>query len=306
MGEFLGFAYYAEVPVVLFDIQRVGPSTGMPTRTQQSDVLSCAYASHGDTKHILLFPANPKECFEMSVKAFDLADRFQTPVFVMSDLDLGMNEWMVDPLEWSGDYVPDRGKVLLHDDLEKMVQAKEPFYRYFDKDGDGVVTRTYPGAHPKLGSFFTRGSGHDRFGRYTEDAADYQDNMDRLRRKFDTAKAYVPEAEIKINDAQKSVGVVYYGTTAEPMAEVLQMLSKKHPHMNLCRIRAFPFTKKVEEFLADHQKIVIVEQNRDQQLAALIRIETGTDPKKMCPVTAYSGLPPSAVELTEKISEVLS
>jgi 2-oxoglutarate ferredoxin oxidoreductase subunit alpha len=192
MSEFLGYGYYAEIPAVIFNVQRTGPSTGMPTRTQQADILTCAYASHGDTRHVLLFPADPGECFTMAIDAFDLAERLQTPVMVLSDLDIGMNDWMVPEFDFDEKRIPDRGKVLTAEDLDKM----DKFYRYLDVDGDGITYRTLPGTHPK-GSFFTRGSGHTKYGSYTEDADEYQDVMDRLLLKWETARTLVPDAEIE-------------------------------------------------------------------------------------------------------------
>ncbi|WP_372719419.1 2-oxoacid:acceptor oxidoreductase subunit alpha [Immundisolibacter sp.] len=296
MTEFLGLAYYAEIPVVLFDIQRCGPSTGMPTRTQQPDLLSSAYASHGDTKHVLLFPASPKECFELSVQAFDLAERLQTPVLVMSDLDLGMNDWLSEPLTWEDSYVPDRGKVLTTQQLDDGVQ----FYRYLDVDGDAIPYRTLPGTHPDKGAFFTRGSGHDRLGAYTEDGAKYQDNVDRLRRKFDTAATLVPDAIVERQPGSSS-GVLYFGTSAEVMPEALDALSAQGMELDALRLRAFPFTQQVHDFIAGHDTVFVVEQNRDGQLRALLLIEGNLNPAKLVPVLNYDGMPVTADFLVRSI-----
>jgi 2-oxoglutarate ferredoxin oxidoreductase subunit alpha len=234
MSEFIGFGYYAEIPAVIFNVQRTGPSTGMPTRTQQSDILSCAYASHGDTKHVLLFPADPHECFTMSPLAFDLADRLQTPVMVLSDLDIGMNDWMVPEFEWDPGYVHDRGKILSAEDLEKM----DVFYRYLDVDGDAIPYRTLPGTHPK-GSYFTRGSGHTKLGAYTENAADYQDVVDRLTEKWETARTLVPEPEI-VYSKTNNAAILTVGSGNGACKEALDRLDKRKAGMNYCRVKAFP------------------------------------------------------------------
>ena len=297
MTEFLGLAYYAEIPVVLFDIQRCGPSTGMPTRTQQSDLLSSAYASHGDTKHVLLFPASPKECFDMAAQAFDLAERLQTPVLVMSDLDLGMNDWLSEPLSWDDAYRPDRGKVLTTQQLEDGVQ----FYRYLDVDGDAIPYRTLPGTHPSKGAFFTRGSGHDRLGAYTEDGDKYQDNVDRLRRKFDTAATLVPDAVIE-RDRGNSAGILYIGTTAEVIPEALDALTAQGLDVDALRVRAFPFSKRVYDFIAAHDTVFVVDQNRDGQLRAMLLIEGNLDPARLVSVLSYDGMPVTADLLVHSIS----
>ena len=297
MTEFLGLAYYAEIPVVLFDIQRCGPSTGMPTRTQQSDLLSSAYASHGDTKHVLLFPASPKECFDMAAQAFDLAERLQTPVLVMSDLDLGMNDWLSEPLTWDDAYRPDRGKVLTTQQLEDGVQ----FYRYLDVDGDAIPYRTLPGTHPSKGAFFTRGSGHDRLGAYTEDGDKYQDNVDRLRRKFDTAATLVPDA-VALRDRGNSAGILYIGTTAEVIPEALDALTAQGLDVDALRVRAFPFSKRVYDFIAAHDTVFVVDQNRDGQLRAMLLIEGNLDPARLVSVLSYDGMPVTADLLVHSIS----
>jgi 2-oxoglutarate/2-oxoacid ferredoxin oxidoreductase subunit alpha len=302
MSEFLGLAYYAEVPVVLFDIQRAGPSTGMPTRTQQADLVAAAYASHGDTKHVLLFPSSPKEGFELSVTAFDLADRLQTPVIVMSDLDLGMNSWLSEPFEWNELYRPDRGKVLDYAALE----AGTPFYRYLDVDGDGIPYRTYPGTHPARGAFFTRGSGHDKYGTYTEDSDKYQDNLDRLRRKFDTAAKLVPKPVMEATPGADA-GVLYFGTTAEPMREALEGLAERGVKLDAMRLRAFPFDESVHRFVAAHETVFVVEQNRDAQLRTLLLAENVTaSAEKLVSLLHYGGLPVTAEFLIDNILERLA
>jgi 2-oxoglutarate ferredoxin oxidoreductase subunit alpha len=300
MGEFLGFAYYAEIPLVVFDIQRVGPSTGLPTRTQQGDILACAYASHGDTRHILLFPANPEECFALSVRAFDLAERFQTPVIVLSDLDIGMNEWMCPALKWDDSYRPDRGKVLGPAELEKA----GAFYRYLDPDGDGISYRTLPGSHPK-GAYFTRGTGHNPYGKYSEKAEDYVENVDRLRRKFRGARAAVPAAVIG-GPGGVPFGVVTVGGCDLAVREALERLAGEGLAFDLLRIRAFPFGREVEQFLADHAHVFVVEQNRDAQLRSLLVLETGVAKEKLSSILAYGGMPLDAGTVTEGIRELLA
>jgi len=295
MNEFIGLAYYAEIPVVLFDVQRVGPSTGMPTRTQQCDLLSCAYASHGDTRHVLLFPADPEECFYMSVQAFDLAERLQTPVFVLLDLDIGMNDWMVPDLQWDDDWRPDRGKVLTADMLEKI----ERFHRYVDVDGDGIPWRTIPGVGEK-GAYFTRGSGHNQYGAYTEDSAEYQMVLDRLLRKFHGARVLVPAPVIE-GGGQESVALVAYGSSHGAAREAMDILRKVGITVDYMRIRAFPFSQQVEDFLASHQKIFVVEQNRDAQMRSLLTLETGVEKSKLRSILHYSGLPMTSHEIVEAV-----
>jgi len=298
MGEFIGLAYYAEVPAVVFDVQRTGPSTGMPTRTQQGDILSCAYASHGDTKHICLYPADPREAFEMAVAAFDLAERFQTPVFVLSDLDIGMNDWMVPKLTWDDSYRPDRGKVLSADELEKA----EKFYRYLDVDGDGITYRTLPGVHPK-GAYFTRGSGHNKFGGYTEDSEEYQEVLDRLGRKVKgAAKSVPPPSFIRRTGAKKSI--VSIGGCHGACLEALDLLAADGQVIDYMRIRGFPFGEEVREFLEQHETNYIVEQNRDGQLRSLLLLETGVPGAKMESVRHYSGLPLSAHQVITSIKNM--
>jgi 2-oxoglutarate ferredoxin oxidoreductase subunit alpha len=288
MNEFIGLAYYAEIPAVIFDIQRVGPSTGMPTRTQQCDLLLAAYASHGDTKHVLLFPNSPEECFYMAIQAFDLAERLQTPIFVMSDLDIGMNDWMCPALQWDDAYQPDRGKVLSSEQIAKL----EKFQRYVDKDGDAITYRTLPGVHPK-GAYFTRGSGHNQFGGYTEDANEYQAVLDRLRRKFDTAKTLVPTA-VLTGRGNQSIGIVSIGSCDGAVREALDTLKRRGIQLDYLRLRAFPFGKEVEDFLASHSTLFVVEQNRDAQLRSLLTLETAVAKSKLRSILHYSGLPMSA------------
>jgi 2-oxoglutarate ferredoxin oxidoreductase subunit alpha len=286
MSEFLGFAYFTELPAVLFDVQRVGPSTGMPTRTQQADLLAAAYASHGDTKHVLLFPRDPRECFELAVQAFDLADRLQTPVIVMSDLDIGMNDWMCPELGWDPDYRWDRGKVLTAEDLA----SAKSFHRYVDVDGDGIPQRTLPGVHPR-GAYFVRGSGHNQFGAYTEDSAEYQQVVDRLTRKWQTAAELVPEPVIRRSRKRANVGIVAVGSCDAAIDEALDRLARKDIHADYCRIRALPFGKKVRQFLEDHEQVVVVEQNRDAQLKTLLMVETQFPAARLQSVLHYGGLP---------------
>ncbi|MBV8878271.1 MAG: 2-oxoacid:acceptor oxidoreductase subunit alpha, partial [Gammaproteobacteria bacterium] len=295
MNEFLGLAYYAEVPVVIFDIQRVGPSTGMPTRTQQGDLLLCAYASHGDTRHVCLYPANPEECFYMAAQAFDLAERLQTPVIVLSDLDIGMNDWMCRDLKWDDSYRPDRGKMLGKDEVLKL----EKFYRFLDRDGDGIGYRTLPGVHPKA-AYFTRGSGHTQYGAYTEDAAEYQLVLDRLLKKWATAKRVVPRAVIDATAVSRA-GIVSVGSCDGAIREALDVLKQRGVALDYMRIRSFPFSEDVENFLAAHELLFIVEQNRDAQLRALLTLETAVDKAKLRSLLHYSGLPISSSFIVEGV-----
>src|SRR6267154_1565758 len=295
MNEFVGLAYYAEVPCVIFDVQRVGPSTGMPTRTQQSDLMLCAYASHGDTRHVLLFPANPEECFYMAVQAFDLAERLQTPVLVLSDLDIGMNDWMCRDLKWDDSYRPDRGKVLGRDEVLKL----EKFYRFIDKDGDGITPRTLPGVHPKA-AYFARGSGHTQYGAYTEDAADYQLVLDRLLKKWATAKKLVPRALIDAT-AGAPVGLVSLGSCDGAVREAIEVLKGHGVGVDYMRVRSFPFSEDVERFLAAHQLLFVVEQNRDAQFRALLTLESAVDKSKLRSLLHYNGLPISSSFIVEGV-----
>ncbi|HZF30329.1 MAG TPA: 2-oxoacid:acceptor oxidoreductase subunit alpha [Gammaproteobacteria bacterium] len=298
MNEFLGFAYFTELPAVIFDVQRVGPSTGMPTRTQQADLLSAAFASHGDTKHVLLFPSDPGECFELAVAAFDLADRLQTPVIVMSDLDIGMNDWMCKELTWDVSYRPDRGKVLGAAELEGV----KAFHRYLDPDGDGIPYRTLPGVHPK-GAYFVRGSGHNQFGAYTEDAAEYQQVVDRLRTKWATAAKLVPEPVIRKARKPADWGIVSVGSCDPAINEALDKLAEKGIHVDYCRIRALPFGKKVTQFLEQHDRVFVVEQNRDAQLKSLLALETNHPMQRMQSILSYGGLPMDCRCIVEGLQE---
>jgi 2-oxoglutarate ferredoxin oxidoreductase subunit alpha len=298
MSELLGFAYFSEVPVVLFDIQRVGPSTGMPTRTQQSDVMSAAYASHGDTKHPVLFPADPGECFEMATQAFDLADRLQTPVIVLSDLDIGMNDWMCKKLEWDDSYQPDRGKVLDAEALEKA----EKFMRYDDVDGDGICARTYPGVHPK-GGYFLRGSGHNAAARYTEDSDEYQEVLDRLTRKFKTAESIVPTPVLRTSKRKTNIGVIAYGSSHNAVDEALDRLEEQGTYADYLRLRAFPFCEDVQQFLDAHDQVYVVEQNRDAQMRSLLCIELDVNKSKLIPVLHYGGMPINSSSIITAINE---
>ena len=300
MGEFIGFAYYAEVPAVIFDVQRTGPSTGMPTRTQQCDLLLCAYSSHGDTKHVLLFPANPEECFYMTIAAFDLADRLQTPIMMLTDLDIGMNDWICPNLQWDENYQPDKGKVLSAEDLESM----EAFYRYFDSDGDGIPYRTLPGEHAK-GSYFTRGSGHNKYGVYTEDSAEYQEVIDRLLVKWDTARSMVPGPAIEYSKCN-STAILSVGSCDGAVKEALIRLKEKNIDMNYCRVKAFPFNNDVKNFIDRHERIYVVEQNRDGQLRSLLMIDVDADPKKLISILHYDGMPIDAEFIFDKIKEEIA
>ena len=286
MNEFIGFAYFAELPAVIFDVQRVGPSTGMPTRTQQSDILAAAYASHGDTRHVLLFPANPKECFDQAVVAFDLADRLQTPVIVLLDLDIGMNDWMCEEFQWDDNYRADRGKVL---DAQELEEA-ENFYRYLDSDGDGIPYRTYPGVHPK-GAYFVRGSGHNKYGAYTEDSDEYQEVVDRLCLKWKTAATLVPAPAILKSPRPTDLAVVSVGSCDYAVLEAIEHLAGRGIFLDYLRVKAFPFSDEVEEFLEQHERVFVVEQNRDAQLKSLLTLETDYPKNRMISVLNYSGLP---------------
>jgi 2-oxoglutarate ferredoxin oxidoreductase subunit alpha len=295
MNEFLGLAYYAEVPAVIFDIQRVGPSTGMPTRTQQGDIMACAYASHGDTRQVCLYPANAEECFYMAVQAFDLAERLQTPVLVVSDLDIGMNDWMCREFHWDDAYRPDRGKMLDKAEIERL----EKFYRYVDKDGDGITYRTLPGVHPK-GAYFTRGSGHTQFGMYTEDSADYQLLLDRLLVKWNSAKKLVPRAIIDAT-ADSDLAIVSVGSCDGAIREAMDLLRARGVGLDYMRVRAFPFSEDVERFLEAHRVIFVVEQNRDAQLRALLTLETKVEKSKLHSLLHYNGLPISSRFIVEGV-----
>jgi 2-oxoglutarate/2-oxoacid ferredoxin oxidoreductase subunit alpha len=306
MSEFLGLAYFAEVPVVLFNIQRGGPSTGMPTRTQQSDIISCAYASHGDTKHVLLFPANPTECFSMGAQAFDLAERLQTPVIVMSDLDIGMNDWVTEPFAWNDAHVHDRGKVLSAEQLEKFKEVKgKDWGRYQDVDDDAIPYRTLPGTHPTKGAFFTRGTSHDENARYTEDGRIHARILDRIRRKFDTAAMIVPKPEIATRDKSGKTGLIYFGANTPAVHEALEGLEREGVKVNAMRLKAFPFTKEVTAFCAAHEAIFVVEQNRDAQMRSLLMTEANVAGTKLIPALNYDGMPMTAAFVRGAVLKIL-
>ncbi|WPP53667.1 2-oxoacid:acceptor oxidoreductase subunit alpha [Catalinimonas niigatensis] len=297
MSEFLGLAYFAEIPVVLVNVQRGGPSTGMPTRTQQSDLLSSAYASHGDTKHVLLFPSTPAECFDMSVKAFDLADRLQTPVIMMSDLDLGMNSHMSPPLKWDDERKYDLGKVLNAEELEKI----EKYGRYLDVDGDGICYRTIPGTHPTKGSFFTRGTSRDEYARYSEDGDVYQRIVDRLSKKWETAKSAVPVPEVYQEGSRSTQGIIFFGTSSYAALEALDLLKQQGIMLDAMRIKAFPFNSTVEDFIEVHEEVFVIEQNRDKQFRSLLVNELEVSPKKLSPILNYDGTPITADTIMQQI-----
>ncbi len=299
MQEFLGLAYFAEIPAVIFDVQRAGPSTGMPTRTQQCDVMTCAYASHGDTKHVLLFPQDPHECFTMGAQAFDLADRLQTPVFVLLDLDIGMNDRLCAPFAWDDTRRMDRGKVMTAADLD----AGREFGRYLDVDGDGIAYRTYPGTHPTKGAFFTRGTSRDEYAKYTEDGDVYQRNMERLLRKFDTARQIVPHPVRRDAPEGARFGVIYYGSTSPAMDEAVATLADEGIALDMLRIRAFPFHDDVMTFIAEHEHVFVVEQNRDAQLRTLLINEGEIDPARLVRVLHYDGTPITARFIAGAIAE---
>ena len=301
MSEFLGLAYFAEIPTVLFDVQRAGPSTGMPTRTQQSDVLAAAYASHGDTKHVLLFPSTPKECFDFGAASFDLAERLQTPIIMLTDLDLGMNDNMSEPLEWDDSREYDRGKVLNEADLDEM----ESFGRYLDSDGDAICYRTYPGAHPEKGAFFTRGSSRDEQAVYTEKGEEYERNMLRLLQKWDTIKEYVPAPEIIASKEPTDMAVLYFGTTEASAREAVDYLAQEGVALDAMRVRAFPFNQEVEDFIDEHERVFVIEQNRDAQLRTLLMAEFEFGPDKLKSVLCFDGTPISARNIRKQILEHL-
>jgi 2-oxoglutarate ferredoxin oxidoreductase subunit alpha len=297
MNEFLGLAYFAEIPAVLIDVQRTGPSTGMPTRTQQSDVLEAAYASHGDTKHVLLFPSTPKECFELTADSFDLAEELQTPIILLTDLDLGMNDHVTDPLAWDDKREFKRGKVLGAQDLEKI----ERFGRYHDVDGDGIPYRTYPATHPTKGSYFTRGTSRDEYAVYTEDGNAYKRNMDRLMKKWETAKSMVPAPHLYQKKSTHEHGLIFFGTSKYAVEESIDMLKEEGIKVDAMRLRAFPFNGSVKEFIAEHKKIFVIEQNRDAQMKSLLMIELGADPAKLISVLNYDGMPITADHISKEI-----
>ena len=307
MSEFLGLAYFAEIPVVLVDVQRTGPSTGMPTRTQQGDILSAAYASHGDTKHVLLFPCDPKECFEMATDSFDIAEKIQSPVIIMTDLDLGMNDNVSLPMQWDNARQYDRGKVLDKDQLEAMT---EKWGRYLDVDGDGICYRTYPGTHPELGAYFTRGSSHDEYAAYTEDSEAYKRCMMRLSKKWETAKSFIPEPRIKIYHNTACYGALFFGSSSHASHEALDILASEDIVMNRLRLRAIPFQDEVQDFLDQHEYIFVIEQNRDSQMRTLLIKECMVNPDKLISIINIDGMPITAhnilTTMKEKMQEHIS
>ena len=302
MNEFLGLAYFAEIPAVLIDVQRTGPSTGMPTRTQQSDIMEAAYASHGDTKHVLLLPSTPKECFDLTVEAFDLAEQLQTPVMLMTDLDLGMNDHVSPPFEWDDKKVYKRGKVLTAAELEKL----DRFGRYLDSDGDGITYRTIPGTHPTKGAFVTRGTSRDEYAVYTEDGDAYKHNMDRLIKKWNTAKDMVPGPQVYQKNNESSYGMIFFGTSTYAAEEAMDILKEQKVKVDAIRLKSFPFNKTVEAFINSHDKIFVIEQNRDAQMRSLMMIEMGIDAHKLISVLNYNGMPITADNIITQIMEVLS
>ena len=301
MNEFLGLAYFAEIPLVLIDVQRTGPSTGMPTRTQQSDILEAAYASHGDTRHILLFPSTPKECFDMTATAFDLSEQLQTPVILMTDLDLGMNDHVSPPFSWDDSKEYQRGKVLDYDDLEEI----QRFGRYLDVDNDGITYRTIPGTHPTKGSFFTRGTSRDEYAAYTENSPAYQRNMDRLVKKWVTAREYVPSSQLYQNQHSSEYGILFFGTSQYAAEEAMDMLKEDKILVDGLRIKSFPFDQIAIDFLQNHKYIFVVEQNRDAQMKSLIMIELGISSEKLISVLNYDGLPITATNIVHQITHSL-
>jgi 2-oxoglutarate ferredoxin oxidoreductase subunit alpha len=302
MQEFIGLAYFAEIPVTIIDVQRGGPSTGMPTRTQQSDILACAYASHGDTKHVLLLPQDPHECFEFAAAALDLADRLQTPIFVMTDLDIGMNQRLSKPFVWDDARRYDRGKVMSAEELE----AGKDFGRYKDVDGDGIPWRTLPGTHPSKGSFFTRGTTRNPYAQYSERGPDYIDNMERLLKKFRTAAALVPQPLLRLGDEPTALGIIYYGSTAPAMREALDLLHAEGIHLDAMRLRAFPFPQVVPDFIAAHDLVFVVEQNRDAQMRSLLINELEVNPARLPAVLHYDGAPITARFIVAAIREAVA
>jgi 2-oxoglutarate ferredoxin oxidoreductase subunit alpha len=302
MSEFIGLAYFAEIPAVIIDVQRGGPSTGMPTRTQQSDVMKCAYASHGDTKHVLLFPEDPYECFEFAAQAFDLAERLQTPVFMMTDLDIGMNQRLCNPFAWDDSRRYDRGKVM----TDRMLDAGMEFGRYLDVDSDGIPYRTLPGTHPTKGAYFTRGTSKNAYAAYSEAGPDYVYNMQRLLKKFETAKTLVPKPVLTPSKEPARFGCIYYGSTSPAMHEALESLSQSGIFVNALRIRAFPFQDEIFDFVQSHSKVFVVEQNRDAQLKTLLVNDAGINPASLISVLHYDGTPITARFITEEIAQIVT
>jgi 2-oxoglutarate/2-oxoacid ferredoxin oxidoreductase subunit alpha len=302
MQEFIGLAYFAEIPLVIIDVQRGGPSTGMPTRTQQSDVIKCAYASHGDTKHVLLFPEDPHECFEMAAQCLDLAERLQTPVFLMTDLDIGMNQRLCRPLAWDDSRSYDRGKVM----TAAMLDSGKEFGRYLDVDGDGIPFRTYPGTHPSKGGYFTRGTSKNAYAAYSEAGPDYKYNMQRLLKKFETAKTLVPKPVLSASKEPARFGAIYYGSTSPAMAEALEELARQGIYVNALRVRSFPFQDEIFDFVASHSKVFVIEQNRDAQLKTLLVNDAGINPASLISVLHYDGTPITARFITAEIVEIVA
>ncbi len=302
MSEFIGLAYFAEIPATIVNVQRGGPSTGMPSRTQQSDILACAYASHGDTKHVLLFPEDPHECFDDAAAALDLAERLQTPIFVMSDLDIGMNQHLSAPFEWDDNRLYDRGKVM----TKEMLDAGTVFSRYLDVDGDGIPFRTYPGTHPTLGGYFARGTSRNANAQYSEAGEDYVYNVQRLLKKFETAKTLVPQPVIREAARPAHAGVIYYGSTSPAMAETIEILEAKGLYLDRLRLRAFPFSDSVREFIDKHDRVFVVEQNRDGQIRTLLINELDINPSKLVSVLHYDGAPITARAITDGIASQMT
>jgi 2-oxoglutarate ferredoxin oxidoreductase subunit alpha len=302
MNEFLGLAYFAEIPTVLIDVQRTGPSTGMPTRTQQSDILLAAYASHGDTKQILIFPSTPKECFEMTAESFDLCELLQTPIILMTDLDLGMNDHMSEPFEWDDSKPYNRGKVLDAQQLEELPR----FGRYLDVDDDGITYRTIPGTHPTKGSFFTRGTSRDEYAAYTEDGSVYARNMDRLLKKWDTAKNIVPAPVLYQQENKSPYGLIFFGTSTYSAEEAMDDMELSGTVFDAIRLRSFPFNKTVEDFIHSHEMVFIIEQNRDAQMRSLLINELNVNPQKMISVLNFDGMPITAQFISTRINKTLS
>lgn len=298
MNEFLGLGYFAEIPAVLIDVQRSGPSTGMPTRTQQSDITIAAYASHGDTKHVLLFPSNPKECFELTNDAFDLAERLQTPVIVLTDLDLGMNDHMSEPFKWDETRTYDRGKVYTAEDLDKIGR----YGRYLDIDGDGIPYRTYPGTHPTKGSFFTRGTSRDEYAVYSEESTVYVRNMERLIKKWNTAKELVPKPYFYQKKNMSPMGLIFFGTSTYSSEEAMDLLAQQEIVVDAMQIKAFPFNDEVEKFIEDHELVFVIEQNRDAQMRSLLINELEINPKKLIRVLNFDGMPITAAKIVKEIT----
>lgn len=302
MSEFIGLAYFAEIPVVLVNVQRGGPSTGMPTRTQQPDIFSSAYASHGDTKHVLLFPSTPAECFELTAEAFDLADRLQTPVILMSDLDLGMNDHLSPPLKWDDNRRYDRGKVYTAEDLEQI----ERYGRYLDIDGDGICYRTIPATHPTKGSFFTRGTSRNEYAQYTENGEVYVRIVDRINKKWETAKELVPPP-VRYSDQHRSAeGVIFFGTSTYSALEAIDLLEQEGIVLDALRIRALPFNQEVLDFIEQHERVFVIEQNRDAQFRSLLVNELEVSPKQLIKVLNYDGFPITADAIMTQIKSHLS